>query len=116
MTADLNGFVARFAEIDRARVPSGIRFDVGLDADLPPVAFDAVQSTEILEALVVNALEAMNGSGRLDVRTASRPDRERPAALRVSDTGPGIDSGPSSGCSISSTPRSRPARVSGWRP
>src|SRR4029079_19118333 len=42
------------------------------------------------EALMVNALEAMNGQGRLEIRTA-HPNGQSRVTLSVCDTGPGMD-------------------------
>jgi len=91
--ADLNAFLQDFTGRIRKRIPAGIRFAVELDPVLPTVRFDAVQMTEILDALVVNAIEAMTDGGALAIR--SRLDGSdgvhRDAVLTVSDTGPGID-------------------------
>lgn len=92
VSADLNEFVRRFGEqFSGHRLPPGVTFSVETAATLPPVAFDAVQMTEVLEALVVNALEAMAGRGTLAIRTRYEPGGERPVVLAVSDSGPGID-------------------------
>lgn len=90
VAGDLNDHLARFAENVRKRVPPEIDFGVDLAPQLPPVVFDAVQTTEILEALLVNALEAMNGRGRLRLST-SQHTGENAAALEVEDSGPGMD-------------------------
>lgn len=90
---DLNAFLRDFTDRIRKRIPPGIRFAVELDPALPQVRFDAVQLTEVLDALVVNAVEAMAGGGAIAVR--SRLDgangTDAAALVTVSDTGPGID-------------------------
>ncbi len=93
VSADLNAFLEDFAERMRKRIPAGIRLAVELDHTLPMVRFDTVQMTEVLEALVVNAVEAMTEGGALAIRSRldGHDGARRDAVLTVSDTGPGID-------------------------
>jgi two-component system NtrC family sensor kinase len=60
-----------------------------LDPSLPPVTVNAEQIVQVLMALMINALDAMEGGGRLAVRTM-RGRRADEVALEVEDTGPGI--------------------------
>ncbi len=80
---------------------SSITLSLELDKDAPPVTGSRNRLEQILLNLLVNASEAMNGHGRLDVGVrlnASPPAAQvlapRPAArhleLFVHDTGPGI--------------------------
>ncbi len=77
-----------------ARLPAEIRLTVDLDRSPAAVVFDPVRLTEVLDTLVVNAIEAMDGRGALCV--SSRLERENgeggEAVLGVSDDGPGISS------------------------
>ncbi len=62
-----------------------------LAADLPPVWVDAKQIQQVLLNLVVNAVQAMQGSGTLSIRTAAIEKEGRPfVRIAVRDTGPGI--------------------------
>jgi signal transduction histidine kinase len=84
---------------------SGVELRLELDRTTPPVRVNRGKLQQALLNLVVNAAEAMKGSGRLTLRvspTARLPDlwhgrfalRPEPGAsyvqLTVSDTGPGI--------------------------
>lgn len=90
VAGDLNAVVADATESIRRRVPPAIRFSCALAPALPPVAFDAAQVTEVLEALAVNAIEAMPGGGMLRIET--RPAGGATAAeVVVTDSGPGMD-------------------------
>ena len=90
---NLNDFVRTFAENFRKRVPPAVRFALDLDASVPELRFDPVQLTEVLEALVINAFEAMNDAGTVTVtsRFEERDGAGAGALVRVADTGPGID-------------------------
>jgi len=64
---------------------------------LPPVVMDRVRIRQVFENLMVNALEAMEGQGRLTVEASLSPAAADAAGvdpwvqIRVADTGPGID-------------------------
>jgi two-component system sensor kinase FixL len=90
---DLNAAVGVLAEDSRKRAPERVEIEVDLDPDLPAAPFDAAYLYEILEALAINALEAMNGRGKLTLRTRlDRRDELRPVSVvSISDTGPGIE-------------------------
>lgn len=66
---------------------SGIRVDTDLDESLPPVRGEFNRLTQILLNLLENAGQAMDGEGRVNIRT-EKGDGE--VFLIVSDTGPGI--------------------------
>jgi two-component system NtrC family sensor kinase len=55
--------------------------------DLPEVAVDPAQLNQVLVNLVVNALQAMPGGGRLTIRTLTGQDH---ISLMVEDTGTGM--------------------------
>jgi signal transduction histidine kinase len=65
----------------------GIALELRLDAGLPPAAADASQIRQALTNLVVNAMEAMPGGGRLTVTTLHEGGY---VEIGVSDTGVGI--------------------------
>jgi signal transduction histidine kinase len=92
---DLNGFVDDFARNIRKRLPESIRLAVRLDPALPPLRFDAVHMTEVLEALVLNAAEALVDAGGVTIesRIEQNGSRGQDALVVVSDTGPGIGPG-----------------------
>lgn len=63
-----------------------------LDAGLPPVIVNAEQIIQVLMALSINALDAMEGGGRLTVRTGLSRRRAGEVLVEVEDTGPGVSS------------------------
>lgn len=58
-----------------------------LDKNLNPFAFDQDQVRQVLWNLIINALQAMAGKGRLTVTTRSNHGK---AVFTVADSGPGI--------------------------
>jgi two-component system NtrC family sensor kinase len=61
-----------------------------LVADLPPVRANSEQLIQVLMALMLNALDAMDPGGRLTVRTARSRWRDDEVVVEVEDTGRGI--------------------------
>ncbi|NLI74935.1 MAG: PAS domain-containing sensor histidine kinase [Candidatus Riflebacteria bacterium] len=66
----------------------GIEIVRELGANLPPVFGDPSQLNQVLVNLIVNAIQAMPGGGRLTVRTDRRGGMVR---LAIEDTGVGMD-------------------------
>ncbi len=90
---DLGGFLRRFADGFRPRLPAGIHLDVEVDPKLPAVAFDAKALGEVVETIAVNAIEAMRGTGAIHLRAALEPRDGAgiEAVVSVTDTGPGLE-------------------------
>ena len=66
---------------------SGVRFVRELGADLPEIAVDPVQVRQVVTNLVINAMQAINETGTITVRT----DADQSAVvLTVEDTGSGM--------------------------
>ena len=61
-----------------------------LDESLPDVIVNAEQIVQVLMALSINALDAMEGGGRLAVRTGRSRRRGDHVFVEVEDSGPGI--------------------------
>jgi two-component system NtrC family sensor kinase len=61
-----------------------------LDPTLPPVLGNAEQLTQVLMALMLNAMDAMEQGGQLTLRTARGRLRPEEVTLEVQDTGVGI--------------------------
>jgi signal transduction histidine kinase len=70
-----------------AKIPPGVTVVKDYDRDLPLVPAYAAELNQVWTNLVVNALDAMNGSGTLTLRTAREGDC---ALVEVRDTGPGV--------------------------
>lgn len=61
----------------RKNIPEGI----------PPVLLDPIEFRRVLFNLIQNAVQAMEGKGKLDIQVENARDAVR---IRISDTGPGI--------------------------
>jgi two-component system sensor histidine kinase HydH len=66
-----------------------IEISAELPGDLPHVQGDSVKLTQALVNLVINAIQAIPGSGRIEV-SAKAIARENILLIAVSDTGPGV--------------------------
>lgn len=103
--ADLNETVREVLSMVKAdpQVLGSIKVGERFDAELAQFPFDADQLRQVIWNVVLNALQAMGGRGRLEVSTESRRPLEegegRPlsaqglqamAAVHVQDDGPGI--------------------------
>ncbi len=67
----------------------GIELVTKLPAALPSMPADAAQLTQALVNLVINAIQAVERNGRVEV-SASRDEQEGVLTIAVRDTGPGI--------------------------
>jgi signal transduction histidine kinase len=67
----------------------GIEIGMKLPEGLPQVAADSVQLTQALVNLVINAIQAVERNGRVEV-SAETDERVEVLSLEVHDTGPGI--------------------------
>jgi len=74
----------------RASLPPGVELSLECDDALPWVYVDVAQMKQVVVGLCLNAAEAVEGGGRISVRTFREPGDGR-VVLEVSDTGPGID-------------------------
>ncbi len=66
---------------------SGIKVNLSLPDDLPPVLASHDQLVQVLLNLLINAIEAMPNGGRLDIETRLAGDR---AEVVLIDNGPGL--------------------------
>lgn len=81
---DLNQAVAAAAE--RLALPSGVSLEIDTAPALPPVALSTAVLTELVAALLANALAA----GGAEITVETHCDRRRGALLRISDSGAGL--------------------------
>jgi PAS domain S-box-containing protein len=76
---------------------SGITLELSLSQSLPPVLGDRIQIQQVLNNLILNAIEAMEAGGTLTVTTdpgrSIGKEEKGPIRLQVADTGAGIDAG-----------------------
>jgi two-component system NtrC family sensor kinase len=61
-----------------------------LDPHLPPVVANAEQMIQVMMALLLNAVDAMDAGGRLTVRSGRRRGRPEEIFVDIEDSGPGI--------------------------
>jgi signal transduction histidine kinase len=59
------------------------------EAQLPPVQADGQQLNHLFMNIILNAAQAMQGKGKLKVRTFRETDRNN-ICIEISDSGPGI--------------------------
>lgn len=83
----LRGTLDLMADDPRAQ---GVTMDLEVPEGLPPVQADPDQLRQVLLNLVVNALEALDGRGRLLVQAQAKKDQ---LEVKVSDSGPGLPPG-----------------------
>lgn len=73
--------------VEMARLPSGIKLEVGIPDELPEVYVDDGQIMQVFLNIVKNAKQALNGHGRISIGAEQTDGRVR---VRVSDNGPGM--------------------------
>jgi signal transduction histidine kinase len=73
-----------------AKIGKGIRIVKDFDRTLPRIPAFPSELNQVWTNLIDNAVQAMNGSGTLTVRTARDHDR---VLVEIGDTGPGIPAG-----------------------
>jgi nitrogen fixation/metabolism regulation signal transduction histidine kinase len=89
---DLNQLVTEVVELYRAQ-ESSAEIRLLLDGNLPPILADRHRIRQILNNLVTNSLEALEGrpDGCIEIETHTAADGPRQmAAITVSDNGPGF--------------------------
>lgn len=84
---DLNRVVQRSASYMSSRISSRIRLSIDLSPSPLPVELSAPLCEWVMENLIKNAVDAMEGDGSITITTGS--DRSR-AWVEVADTGKGI--------------------------
>ena len=86
---DIRAVLDHVSGLIRDDRPRAARVDVrvAVDPTLPRFAFDRDQLIQVLWNLALNAVEAMNGRGRLSLEVGRR---DGAVAVAVADTGPGI--------------------------
>lgn len=67
---------------------AGVRLDVNIRPDLPPLRGDRQQLSQVILNILINALDAMGSGGRIHIK-ASCQDQNL-FVLKISDNGPGI--------------------------
>ncbi|MBO0699758.1 MAG: histidine kinase, partial [Zavarzinella sp.] len=87
--ADLRGVLSAAVDLVRGRADlQNVRLEVTAPPDPVPAAVDVSQLTGVLVNLLLNALDALPGGGRIGVAVTHTAENE--VSLTVTDTGPGI--------------------------
>jgi two-component system sensor histidine kinase HydH len=87
---ELAGIVRHVCELLRPEAAArGVEIVMKLSDTMPALSADPVQLTQVLVNLVINAIQAVEGRGRVEVRTYVDAEKER-LAIEIRDTGPGI--------------------------
>jgi signal transduction histidine kinase len=86
-TADVNEIVEHSLRVALSGVGPGVRLETDLAAGLPPVACRQNELEQVVVNLVVNAFQAVQGSGCVRVETIPRTGG---VLVRISDDGCGI--------------------------
>jgi signal transduction histidine kinase len=91
---NLNDVARRVIRQIKANSNEGIRFNLDLAGDFPPVKANRLQVKKVLTNLIENGIEAMHyaGSPQTAITVTVRTNNESSQAqVSVIDTGPGID-------------------------
>lgn len=89
--ADLNSTAEHAVKLARQQVFSRpVEIELITSPGLPAVEHDSGQIQQVLLNLLLNAIQAIEGSGRIELQLANRDDS---AVVTVTDTGRGIDPG-----------------------
>jgi signal transduction histidine kinase len=87
---DLNHAISRtLFLLENQSLFHNIKIVKSLDPDLPKVPSDIQQLNHVFMNIILNAAEAMEGTGRLTIETLPS-DNGCSVLIRISDTGPGI--------------------------
>ena len=85
--AEIVGYVCELLRPEAAA--RGIELVMSLPEGLPPLVADSAQLKQALINLVINAIQAIERNGRIEVDVRADPDSGA-CLLRVSDNGPGV--------------------------
>jgi PAS domain S-box-containing protein len=89
-SVDLNRVVAQTVELVERQIGEGIRIVTSLPAASPPILGHANVLQQVLLNLIVNARDAMAGTGEIQITIGVSQEQRDRIWLRVTDTGPGI--------------------------
>ncbi|MGV9598138.1 ATP-binding protein [Streptosporangium sandarakinum] len=87
-TVDVRELLDSTLAMFKGKIPPGVSVATDYDPELPPIPGYAGELNQVWTNLIHNALDAMNGSGTLTVRT--RVEHDTTALVEVCDTGPGV--------------------------
>lgn len=88
---DANVTIERTLHLLSPQIGAGVESSLELGANLPKVRIDPERLRQVIINLALNAVQAMEGKGKLVVRTLPRASSRAPSVeIHVIDNGPGI--------------------------
>jgi len=85
---DINDLVAKSVELHQVQIGNnGIEMQMNLRGDIPEIEIDGHQIMRVFNNIISNAIQAMDGSGKLTVTTDCA---DQWVEVALTDTGPGI--------------------------
>jgi two-component system NtrC family sensor kinase len=91
-TADLRDVIRDAVSLVRPQKSSkAIAIEVSVDPEAQLVFGPSRRLTQIVLNLLLNAVDALGGAGRVEIRVAACPDDPARVSLQVLDDGPGLD-------------------------
>ncbi|MFP4347245.1 MAG: PAS domain-containing sensor histidine kinase [Thermodesulfobacteriota bacterium] len=75
--------------LDKQTLFHNIEIEKNFSEELPLIPGDIQQLNHLFMNLIINAAQAMEGNGKLSIKTELSSDKQR-LAIEISDTGPGI--------------------------
>jgi signal transduction histidine kinase len=87
---DINEAISRtLFLLENQSLFQNIEIEKAFGESLPPVLADIQQLNHLLMNIILNAAQAMEGRGKLTLKTSLTPNKRR-ISVEISDTGPGI--------------------------
>lgn len=90
-TTDANEIVRRVASLRRMGLPAGIALDIDLAPGLPTCEVDPDLLVTAIDNLVSNAIEALDDTGRVVLRTRVGDEDAPAVVIAIADDGRGMD-------------------------
>ncbi len=91
---DINGIIRDVIKIYDETSGPEIEFDLQLSSNIKPMLFDRAKISEMIMNLIVNAIESIEGNGKITVKTYCSKEvktNKQYLCIEVKDTGKGID-------------------------
>jgi signal transduction histidine kinase len=87
----LPAFLSEILRFQGPSLPAGVKITTSFDEDVPPVPADPALLRHAVTNVLANAVEAMNASGQIALRTRTIQTTLRTfAVIEIEDTGPGL--------------------------
>ncbi|MBI3783881.1 MAG: GAF domain-containing protein [Deltaproteobacteria bacterium] len=87
---DIGAFLLELAAGMRTRLPATVRLITEIDGNVRLAAFDAARLNEVVETIIINAVEAMDSNGTIQLSAGISPANDSRVVVSIADSGPGI--------------------------